>query len=145
MSEKKNVKVHLKTTITTGEDTETYEFLTFGTSQLKGNTLYLQYEEVQEDHQKVQTTVKWTDEEAFIMRSGAIKMRQRFIRDAHTIGVYESPYGALNMKTLTKKMEYSWNNHTKEGKIILIYELAIQGNEIGRYEMTIGYKEENIQ
>ncbi|WP_157950815.1 DUF1934 domain-containing protein [Peribacillus acanthi] len=143
MSEQKDVKVTLKTVISSGNEKEEYEFITFGTAQTKGETLYLQYDEIQDDNQeRIQTVVKWNDEEAFIMRKGPVKMRQRFRRDVETVGIYESQYGSMQMLTYTNKMEYTWNNLEKEGIISLIYDLNMQGNKIGQYEMTILYKEE---
>lgn len=67
------------------------------------DTLYLRYDEVQQDMQNVHTILKWSPEEVFIMRSGPIKMRQRFRKDLMTVGSYESQYGTLQMLTTTKK------------------------------------------
>lgn len=142
VSEIKQVNIHLQTTVSNEQEQETFELLTFGTLQNKGETLYLRYEEVQEDLQKTQSIVKWSAEEVFIMRSGHIKMRQRFIKDMMTTSVYESPFGALQMLTTAKSMNHVWDEKAKEGKMILIYDLNMQGNDVGEYKMEITYKED---
>ena len=48
MSDIKKVSIQLNTTIDNGDDKETYELLTTGTLQNKGDTLYLRYDEVQQ-------------------------------------------------------------------------------------------------
>lgn len=142
MSENKPVKIHLQTTVSNGNEKETYELLTFGTLQKKNNTLYLRYDEVQEDLQKTKTVVKWSDEEVFIMRSGHVKMRQRFIKNVMTTSTFESPIATLQMLTTAKSMKNSWDSEKSEGTMVLIYDLNMQGNDVGEYEMKITYKEE---
>ncbi|WP_019243249.1 MULTISPECIES: DUF1934 domain-containing protein [Bacillus] len=142
MSVTKEVTIQLNTIISNGQDTEVYELVTFGTLQHKKDTIYLRYDEVQQDMQNVHTILKWSPDEVFIMRSGPIKMRQRFKKDLMTTGTYESPYGTMQMLTLTKKMDQTWNELDKEGKMVLVYDLNMHGNDVGKYEMQITYKEE---
>ena len=142
MSHIKEVTIQLNTTISNGETNETYELLTFGTMQNKAGTWYLRYDEVQNDLENVHTILKWAPEEVFIMRSGKVKMRQRFIKDLMTVGTYESPYGTMQMLTTTKKLNHAFNEETREGKMILAYDLNMNGNDVGRYKMEINYKEE---
>jgi len=143
MSDIKKVSIQLNTTIDNGDDKETYELLTTGTLQNKGDTLYLRYDEVQQDLEKVHTILKWAPKEAFIMRSGIVKMRQKFVKELMTVGSYESPYGTMQMLTTTQKMDHSWDEGLKEGKMVLHYHLNMNGNDVGQYTMEICYKEEN--
>jgi len=142
MSQIKAVSIQLNTTISNGEAEETYELLTFGTLQNKGGTWYLRYDEVHSDMENVHTILKWAPEEVFIMRSGKVKMRQRFIKDLMTVGTYESPYGTMQMLTTTKNLNHAFNEETREGRMILAYDLNMNGNDVGRYKMEINYKEE---
>ena len=142
MPDIKQVKIHLQTTVTNGSDKETYELLTFGTLQKKGQSLYLKYEEVQEDLQTTNAIVKWSEEEVFIMRSGHVNMRQKFIKDVMTQSMFESPLGALQMLTTAKSMHLSTDPSRADGEMKLIYDLAIQGSDVGEYEMKITFTEE---
>ena len=142
MSHIKEVTIQLNTTISNGETNETYELLTFGTMQNKAGTWYLRYDEVQNDLENVHTILKWAPEEVFIMRNGKVKMRQRFLKGLMTVGTYESPYGVMQMLTTTKNMDHTYNADAKAGKMILTYDLNMNGNDIGQYKMEIHYKEE---
>ena len=75
--DKQKVKVTLKTKITYGPDTESYELITFGTSLYKGSNLYLQYTEESEAG-STNTTIKHKSNETILLRNGAFKMRQLF-------------------------------------------------------------------
>lgn len=143
MSELKQVKVQLHTTVHNGEEKDTFELLTNGTLQKKGVTWYLRYDEVQADMGNVHTILKWAPEEVFIMRSGQVKMRQRFIKDLMTVGNYESQYGVMQMLTTTKSLEHSYDEAVQSGRMILKYDLNMNGADVGQYEMKITYKEEN--
>lgn len=142
MSHIKSVTIQLNTTISNGEAEETYELLTFGTLQNKNGTWYLRYDEVHNDMENVHTILKWAPEEVYIMRTGKVKMRQRFMKDLMTVGTYESPYGVMQMLTTTKSMDHTYNEGAKEGNMLLTYDLNMNGNDIGRYKMEIHYKEE---
>ncbi|MFS0783898.1 DUF1934 domain-containing protein [Bacillus sp. 1P06AnD] len=142
MPEQKRVQVKLETTIRNGQDEETYELLTFGTLQQKAGSLYLRYNEVQQDMQEIQTIVKWSENEVFIMRNGQVKMRQKFIKGLMTVGNFESPFGTLQMLTTAKDMTHEHNESMSEGKMTLLYDLTMQGADAGQYKMVIDYKEE---
>ncbi|RFU62364.1 DUF1934 domain-containing protein [Peribacillus glennii] len=140
-TEKQKVKVKLRTTIRNGAETETYEFTTFGMKFTKGNALYLQYTE-EDENGKTQTTVKYKEPEALIMRGGAVKMRQVFNPGETMNGHYESRYGSMPMQTKTESVHHVWAEEKHEGMFVFRYELFMQGDLLGQYEMAIAYKEE---
>lgn len=139
--EQQSVKVTLKTKITVGSESEAYELITFGTKFQKNSSFYLQYTEESEAG-KIQTTVKYKDNEILLLRNGATKMRQLFREGEATNGHYESLYGMLTLLTETKSAKHQWNEKTKEGRFEISYQMQMQGAEPGQYEMTLIYKEE---
>jgi uncharacterized beta-barrel protein YwiB (DUF1934 family) len=140
-TEKQKVNVILHTKIRNGGETDTFEIVTSGTKFTKGNALYLQYSEESENG-IVQTTIKYKEAEALLMRSGSVNMRQVFNLAEITNGHYESQYGTMPMQTRTKLVSHIWNQERREGKFLFDYDLFMQGNLLGQYEMTIAYKEE---
>lgn len=140
--DKQKVKVTLKTKITYGPDTESFELITFGTSLYKGADLYLQYTEESEAG-STNTTIKHKSNETILLRNGAFKMRQLFRLQETTNGHYENVYGMFGLLTTTNHISHQWNEQEHEGKLTLHYQLHMQGSEPGQYEMTIIYK--NIQ
>jgi uncharacterized beta-barrel protein YwiB (DUF1934 family) len=135
------VKIHLKTNITIGEDSDSFELVSFGQYYEKGDAFFLKYDEVQEEG-TIHTIVKITDTQALILRSGAVKMRMVFNEEEEMNGSYESELGTLLLTTKTKKLTHTKNLTKAEGDFNLSYELNMQGSPVGDYEMSIHFKEE---
>ncbi|OIU66428.1 DUF1934 domain-containing protein [Rossellomorea aquimaris] len=140
-SESTPVKIHLKTTITVGEESDAFELVSFGRYYEKGDAFFLKYDEVQEEG-TTHTIVKVTDTQALILRSGAVKMRMVFNEEEEMNGSYESELGTLLLTTKTKKLSHTKNLSRTEGDFNLSYELIMQGSPVGDYEMSINFKEE---
>ncbi len=140
-SESTPVKIHLKTTITVGEESDAFELVSFGRYYEKGDAFFLKYDEVQEEG-TIHTIVKVTDTQALILRSGAVKMRMVFNEEEEMNGSYESELGTLLLTTKTKKLSHTKNLSRTEGDFNLSYELIMQGSPVGDYEMSINFKEE---
>jgi uncharacterized beta-barrel protein YwiB (DUF1934 family) len=140
-SESTPVKIHLKTTITVGEESDAFELVSFGRYYEKGDDFFLKYDEVQEEG-TIHTIVKVTDTQALILRSGAVKMRMVFNEEEEMNGSYESELGTLLLTTKTKKLSHTKNLSKTEGDFNLSYELIMQGSPVGDYEMSINFKEE---
>lgn len=136
------VKIKVKTDIRNGKEKETYELTTFGRYYKKGNTFYLQYEEVMEEQGTIKTIVKMSDADSLILRSGGIKMRLPFLMNKSLRGSYETPYGVLEMVTLTKRLEHFYNEEKGYGSFDILYELNMQGSKAGTYHMTIIFEED---
>ena len=137
--DKQKIKVTLKTNITYGSDTESYELITFGTSLYRGSDLYLQYTEENEAG-PTNTTIKHKSNETLLLRSGVFKMRQLFRLQETTNGHYENMYGTFGLLTTTNHISHLWDEIEQEGQLTLRYQLHMQGSEPGHYEMTINYK-----
>ena len=135
------VKIHLKTDITVGKESDSFELVSFGRYYEKGDAVFLKYDEVQEDG-TTHTIVKITDGQALILRSGAVKMRMAFNESEELNGSYESQLGTLMLTTKTKKLSHIQKDSALEGEFNLSYKLIMQGSAVGDYNMTITYKEE---
>jgi uncharacterized beta-barrel protein YwiB (DUF1934 family) len=134
------VKINVLTTISQGDEKETFELVTFGRFFRKGKACYLRYEEVM-DVGKIKTFVKFSEDEAVIMRSGALDMRLAFRRNYIMKGHYTTPYGTMDTLTDTKKLEHQEISQ-KEGKLDLVYDFTFQTDDAGTYQMEISYKED---
>ncbi|EIJ80269.1 hypothetical protein PB1_07907 [Bacillus methanolicus PB1] len=134
-AEQMPVKIKIKTEIHQDGNKETFEFITFGRYYQKGESSFLQYEEVLEDG-RINTTVKISGQEVLILRSGAVKMRMRFQEQKTLAGTYETPYGVLQTSASTKRI------YKNTGFLEIVYDLQMQGQDAGTYHMTIRYEEE---
>lgn len=134
------VKIWVKTDIYQGDHSETFELMTFGRYYNKGQASYLLYEEVL-DVGNIKTSVKFSDGEAVILRSGALNMRLAFKTNKQMRGHYETPYGAMETLTDTKRIAHVPSSE-KDGVFDLLYDLTMQGEVAGTYHMEITYKED---
>ncbi|MFJ8263132.1 DUF1934 domain-containing protein [Rummeliibacillus sp. NPDC094406] len=137
------VKLKVITTITQ-QDTkpEQYELWSEGTIMQKRDQIYLRYEEVQEG-QHMQTTLRFGQEDAIIIRNGDIKMRMPFVLGQAQKGHYNSEYGQLPIVTLTKEIKFEPSESLQNGRFYLQYELLIGGQSVGDYALELNYTEGN--
>ncbi|MGM9948915.1 MAG: DUF1934 domain-containing protein [Lysinibacillus sp.] len=134
-----DVKIKLVSSImpTEGEQ-ETYEMWLRGTLIEKSGTHYLRYEEVQ-DGQTIRTTVKLTDDQAFIMRNGGVNMRLPLNTAQKERGRYESRFGLIPLMTETYQLSYE--RLEAGGQFKTRYDLIIDGSSVGNYTLEINYTE----
>ncbi len=137
------IKIHLTTKIKLDQDEEAYELTVFGRHYQKGDTIYLKYDEVQEQG-TIHTVVKITKDEAFILRTGLLKMRLNFKLNEQKRGSHESELGTLFLTTDTKQFVHHETNDHCDGRLHLAYELSMQDTLAGFYEMEIVYKEDEV-
>lgn len=140
------METHVKVKITNiisqpDEKPETYELWLTGKLHRKSESIYLQYEEIQ-DEKKVQTTVKISQNEALILRKGAVNMRLQFKEAGNQRGKYESEYGTLEVTTKTDVLLFEETAHG--GKLNLEYDLIIGGQPVGNYKFELIYTEEQL-
>lgn len=123
-----------------GQDEEMHELETTGRYIERANTSYLKYNEIAND-QEIRTTVKMGNNDALIMRSGAVDMRLPFIADGEKPGDYGN--GPANFKLLVKtnRLELTAQQDGSGGQFGVAYELHAEGSLLGTYELLITYTE----
>ncbi|MGM9968259.1 MAG: DUF1934 domain-containing protein [Rummeliibacillus sp.] len=137
------VKIKIITTITQpGTETEKFELWSEGKIMQKNDQIYLQYEEIQED-QRMNTTLRFGQEDAIIMRNGDVKMRMPFVLGQVRRGHYNSEYGQLPIVTKTKEMKFEPSETIQNGRFYLQYELIIGEQSVGDYCLELNYTEGN--
>ncbi len=141
MSESTPIQIHVLSEIRKEHehDKETIEMHTIGEHFLKGNTVYLRYNE---EHELgfVKTTVKISPDEVMVMRSGAVTMKQRFIQGQKTMTDYATPFGKLQLEINTNSLLI---DHTElEDRLVVLYDLQIDENEKHVHKLMITYKED---
>jgi uncharacterized beta-barrel protein YwiB (DUF1934 family) len=114
-----------------------------GQYYIKGNTTYLSFIERQE-YGDVKTIIKIKESEVLILRSGAVTMRQLHRNKEVTSGTYQNPAGTFETITKTNNIEFKWYKNKQRGKLFLTYTLKLQGEDAGRYSITITFKEELV-
>ncbi|MGE7998605.1 DUF1934 domain-containing protein [Lysinibacillus sp. NPDC093190] len=119
-------------------ESESYEMWLTGQLLEKAGSMYLKYEEVQED-KTIRTTMKLGNEQALIMRAGAVKMRLPLNIIEQQIGHYESEFGSMPLVIHTKKMTYT--KQAVSGDFHVQYDLLMGGQSVGNYKLDITFTE----
>ncbi|MED3800440.1 DUF1934 domain-containing protein [Lysinibacillus xylanilyticus] len=132
-----NIKLISKIRPIDGES-EGYEMLLTGQLLEKAGSIYLKYEEVQED-KTIRTTMKLGSEQALIMRNGAVKMRLPLNIIEQQMGHYESEFGSMPLVIDTKEMMFT--KQAVSGDFHVQYDLLMGGQSVGNYTLDITFTE----
>lgn len=140
--EAKDVRIKLQSSIQhPGQEKEVHLLDLMGRYIKKAQSSYLKYEQTTND-ENVQTTVKIMDDEALIMRSGAVSMRLPFINNDERPGTYGNGPAAFKLNVKTTALDFTENE--ADGEFEVIYELHADGALLGTYEIKITYAEGTI-
>jgi len=119
-------------------ESEGYEMLLTGQLLEKAGSIYLKYEEVQED-KTIRTSMKLGNEQALIMRNGAVKMRLPLNIIEQQMGHYESELGSMPLVIDTKEMTFT--KQSVRGDFHVQYDLLMGGQSVGNYTLDITFTE----
>lgn len=135
----RDIKIKLVSSIRPLEgDEERYEMWLHGSAIKRAGSLYLKYDEVQEEH-TIHTTVKCTEDQALILRSGAVKMKLPLRLGETLDGQYENIYGQIPLQTETTFLQVE--NENMNGRFQVHYDLIINGDSVGQYKLEIQFQE----
>lgn len=133
------VNIKLISTIRPSDgESESYEMWLKGQLLEKAGSLYLKYDEVQED-KIIRTTMKLGREKALIMRAGAVSMRLPLNIIEQQKGHYESEFGSMPLVIDTKKMTFT--KQAISGDFHVQYDLLMGGQSVGNYTLDITFTE----
>ena len=134
-----HVNIKLISTIRPNDgESESYEMWLKGQLLEKAGSLYLKYDEVQED-KTIRTTMKLGHEKALIMRAGAVNMRLPLNIIEHQKGHYESEFGSMPLVIDTKNMMFT--KQATSGDFHVQYDLLMGGQSVGNYTLDITFTE----
>ncbi|WML55317.1 DUF1934 domain-containing protein [Neobacillus sp. PS3-12] len=134
------VNINVKTTIFQDGQEEIIEGTAQGDFIQKAKSSYLQYDEIS-DQGSIHTILKIAEDEALILRSGAVKMKLPFKLNQRMSGNYEVPFGKFETTTVAKNIDLCYDNN--KGKIDLRYDFSMQGApSVGTYHLEITFQEE---
>lgn len=122
----------------TGEDT--MEFITEAKLYRRGEALYLIYEESElSGIPGCKTRLKLKENEVQLKRFGegaVIGSEIRFERGKRFTGLYNTPFGAIEMEVLTNKLENTLSEEGK-GQLDIDYSISLKGLLEGRNCLNI--------
>ena len=99
---------------TDGETDEPVEIMSPGLYYLKNGKHYVLFEEVMEGVDGViKTTLKFTENQAELIRSGATTTRMVFETGKEHVAVYQTPMGPLSISVYTEDIVSSFSEEQK--------------------------------
>lgn len=133
--------VMMKTHIVDGNEEQTTSFSANGRLFKKNDMLYIQFQEENVEKGAVNQVIKIDDRRAVtVIRQGVVSMKQQFSEGEKSEGIYRSSLGNMFMETMTKKVDIKINENEQQGTIILYYDLHMQNQFAGNYEVTINFR-----
>lgn len=132
------VKIQMDTVI---RDDDTMDRITNsfkGTVTNNGHFTVITYREELEENHYVDTLMTITDKKVNVKRSGAVSMNQSFIEQAKTECLYVHPHGKMHMETFTIDSSHTTND--LGGKVILTYEVKLNGKDSRQHELELIYE-----
>ncbi|GAK12090.1 DUF1934 domain-containing protein [Geomicrobium sp. JCM 19039] len=115
----------------------------YGEVVQKTESTYVTFTEELEDIGDVKTIIKIQSGGLTVLRNGAVSMRQVYTKGEETEGSYETPYAKFQTLAKTEDVKVQWyENSDLLGKLTFVYDLELQGQLAGHYEVEIKIKEE---
>lgn len=109
-------------------DDEEIEVVTPGLFYVKDNSYFAEYDETSiSGMEGTTTTLKINPEKFSLIRMGSTNAEMDFDKKAKSISMYNTPYGTLELKIETKKLDVNVNENG--GDILIKYLLSVVGQE----------------
>lgn len=116
------------------ESEEPISMLTAGTLALDDETAAVTYQELLDESIPPQTVVVTAKDDSVIMqRDGDYATQMVFRRGQRYEGVYQTPYGSMDMAIFCTRLQYDLNDNG--GTIDLIYQMDLNGQFAGMHQM----------
>lgn len=131
------VKLKIKTSqYLEGSDFQTIESYYKGEQIEKNGNIYITFSEFDTSKER-SSTIKISDEEVLLLKSGDITSRMKFREDRDFRSKYRTPYGVFDMDLHTYKISKRISD--KELKLNLDYKISIRGlmDSNNRLEMKV--------
>lgn len=136
MHDKSNVKIRLESKC----GLENFVHDGQGKLYWKGEVLYVRYEESQHDLAKTMTTLRIAEDSVKIIRHGAIQAEQTFLPLVKTTGFLHSSGVRFALQMYTHAILQT--KHPHYWLIEWSYDITLNEQEIGRYEVKLSIWEE---
>lgn len=136
------INLFLKTIVNQKEGKEEFIYEIVGQLVRVGHNLYIRYEEPQPDGVSFSpVTIKvYPDQSVQLIRTTAeARVRLHFQLEETTETIYKTPYGSMLFNVHTNGLQISLTNQPTAGKIGIRYDLLMQDEKIGAYEVYLEF------
>lgn len=129
---KEKISVNFKMNIINDEKQYEVQFFENGNRYYKNEKIFISFREPLMEEEKYNNLLFICDkDEIQIIRSGNVRMKQKYKENEQTIGYFNNEYISSEIIAYTNKYEYSEDN------IYLNYDILLDNNVIGNYQMEV--------
>lgn len=134
------VQVHLESSITQDNTSERFVFDSQGQLAQIGGNLYIRYVETTPEEGDVPVTVKiMQNKQVRITRSASSKLNLLLENQKQVASQYQTPYGNLNISTVTTKLDVKLMKNPLRGVVEADY-MIYNGQELlGKYNIRLQF------
>lgn len=135
------ISIKLRTKVQQNGEHQDFFFDLTGQMVKIGDTLYIRYQEIQEDEKEaIPVTIKlMPDGHVQLIRAGEMRMRLKFGYRERLETTYRTPYGMLQIETFTKELHVSLKDRPTAGKVVIAYDLLMGPEKLGEYHLTLEF------
>lgn len=109
-----------------------------GEYSLRAGKRYVKYlDKTIDKDNPVSTMLKITEDSLTIMRYGAVGGTQRFVKGEEHVSEYQTPYGNLELRLHTTKLNVSLKE--KSGQVDFAYNVAVNGEPSGHNKLVVSW------
>jgi uncharacterized beta-barrel protein YwiB (DUF1934 family) len=120
-------------------DNDEIKVVTPGTFYVKDNVFYAEYAETEiSGMEGTTTTMKIKPNKFSLIRQGSTSTEMEFDRKEKSVSMYSTPYGTLELKIETKKLDVTVDE--EGGDIYIKYLLSIVGQDVMDTTLKINIK-----
>lgn len=112
------------------------EVVTPGKFYKKEESYYVEYKETEiSGMEGTNTTFKMNNDNFSLIRIGSTNANMDFKKNKKSLSVYDTPYGTMDIKIKTNKLEVNLNE--KGGDVFIDYNLSISGQDYENTQLKI--------
>ncbi len=132
------VKVKMLSKMTQDGETANFTFEEDGQLATVGDKHYLRYTEHQHG---IETPVQFRldDQQVHLLRSGDVETRFVFDEDAATTSRYQTAYGPIDLRVITKRLAKKVDWEDARGSLEVEYDLHSSGMLVGSYQVSLQF------
>ncbi len=133
------VQVHLETNIVQNGETSDFVFDVTGQLVRVGSSIYIRYRE-ENDGGDVPVTIKIMDSgDVKLTRSGENRLQLLFSPGKRVAARYRTPYGPLEIQTVTSSLDVEILSHPFRGNVAIDYLLYAGNDLLGKYNIRLQF------
>lgn len=132
-------KAVISVSSTRENDDDIIEVVTPGDFYKKDSSYYAKYKETEiSGMEGTETTFRISDDSFSLMRIGSTNANMDFDKKRNSLTVYDTPYGAMELRIQTNKLEVNINE--EGGNVLIDYNLSVSGQSYQNTKLKINIK-----